>query len=316
MVATHIDTAQAPAMAEPASPPAEGALLATLLTTAWFVEARDPYTGGHLWRVSRYVRLLADASGLDQVTAAQASLGGFLHDLGKVAVPDAILRKPSRLTEEEYAVIRTHPEVGVRMLAAHPLAGLVSDAILLHHERPDGGGYPFGLHGSDVPLTARLVGVCDAFDAMTSHRTYRTGRPRDEALRVLREDAGRQFDSKFVDTFLSLGQRGELDDVMGHTDQGIPLHSCPMCGPTVVVRRGQAEGEHVYCPNCTSEFRIEGDTACMRPVPTGRRGTASDLKPNVDAALIERMVREALTHLPSGALIRLGALKHGGGPAA
>ena len=303
MTPTHADTA-------------EGSLLATLLTTAWFVEARDPYTGGHLWRVSRYVRLLADAAGLDPVTAAQASLGGFLHDLGKVAVPDAILRKPSRLTEEEFAVIRTHPEVGARMLAAHPLAGLVSEAILLHHERPDGGGYPFGLRGLDVPLTARLVGICDAFDAMTSHRTYRTGRPRDEALRVLREEAGRQFDAQFVDTFLDLGRRGELDQVMGHTDEGIPLHSCPMCGPTVVVRREQAEGDNVYCPNCASEFEMKREGDRMRPAPTGLKGAPSDLKPDADAALIGRIIREAVTRLPIGELIHLGASRSASGEVA
>lgn len=312
MAADDINAAGGSPAADPL-PSAEGALLATLMTTAWFVEARDPYTGGHLWRVSRYVRLLADAAGLDPLTSAQASLGGFLHDLGKVAVPDAILRKPSRLSDDEYAVIRTHPEVGARMLAAHPLAGLVRDAILLHHERPDGAGYPLGLRGLAVPMVARLVGICDAFDAMTSHRTYRAGRPRDEALRVLREEAGRQFDSEFVQAFLDLGGRGALDHVLGHTDHGIPLHTCPMCGPTVVVRREQADGENVYCPSCTSEFRVERAGERLTPRPTGRKGTASDLKPDADAALIGRTVRQALARLPSGALIRLGSTPSGGG---
>ena len=129
-------------------------LMASLLSMAWFVEARDPYTGGHLWRVSRYARLLADAEGLSQADAATISIGGFLHDLGKIGVPDAILRKPDRLLEDEYAIIRTHPDIGLRMLAGHPLARLVSDAVGLHHERPDGKGYPRGLKAAAIPQVA------------------------------------------------------------------------------------------------------------------------------------------------------------------
>lgn len=143
-------------------------LMASLLAMAWFVEARDPYTGGHLWRVSRYARLLAEETGLPAAEVAQVSVGGFLHDLGKIGVPDAVLRKPSRLTEEEYAVIKTHPDLGLRMLARHPLAAFVGDAVGMHHERPDGLGYPNGLTTENIPVAARIVGICDAFDAMTT----------------------------------------------------------------------------------------------------------------------------------------------------
>lgn len=90
------------------------------------------------------------------------SLGGFLHDLGKIGVPDAVLRKTGRLTEDEYEVIKTHPNMGARMLAGHPLARLVQDAVRLHHARPDGKGYPNGLSGDGIPEMARIVGVCDA----------------------------------------------------------------------------------------------------------------------------------------------------------
>ena len=113
-------------------------LVASLLKMAWFVEARDPYTGGHLWRVSRYAELLARAAGFREVDCARASLGGFLHDIGKLGLSDAILRKPGALTKDEMAIVRTHPEIGFRLLAGHPLAHLVSDAVLSHHERPDG----------------------------------------------------------------------------------------------------------------------------------------------------------------------------------
>ena len=99
-------------------------LLTSLLVMAWMVEARDPYTGGHLWRVSRFSRLLATDAGLAESDVGRISVGGFLHDLGKISVPDHILGKKDRLTDDEYAVIKTHPEVGWRMLAGHPLAQL------------------------------------------------------------------------------------------------------------------------------------------------------------------------------------------------
>ncbi len=132
-------------------------VLARLLTMAWFVEARDPYTGGHLWRVSRYARLLSEHAKFSEAEAARIGLGGFLHDLGKVGIPDAILRKTDRLTDLEYEVIKTHPDIGMRMLACHPLAALVKDAIQLHHERPDGQGYPLGLQAGSIPEVARIV---------------------------------------------------------------------------------------------------------------------------------------------------------------
>ena len=145
-------------------------LLHSLYVMASMVEARDPYTGGHLWRVSQFSGLLADALGLPSPDRGRIVLGGFLHDLGKVGVPDAILNKPDRLTEDEYAVIRTHPHVGSRILTNHPLEPLVVSAILSHHEMPSGKGYPHGLMAGQISVDARIVGLCDAFDAMTSTR--------------------------------------------------------------------------------------------------------------------------------------------------
>ena len=295
--------------AEPApavnSPPAD--LLASLMTMAWFVEARDPYTGGHLWRVSRYARILAESAGYSEAEAARISLGGFLHDLGKVGVPDAILRKSERLTEEEYAVIKTHPDVGQRMLAGHPLAALVSDAVLLHHERPDGLGYPRGLSTDKIPLMARMVGICDAFDAMTSHRPYRAGMPRDKALGILVEQRGTQFDAALTDVFIELGRSGALDHVLGHSDDGIPLHSCPMCGPTLVLRRGQRPGDHAYCGACCGEFEVIEGSAGIGVHMTGKRGRAVDLEPEADQDLIARTVRAAVAALPVAALMQAAA---------
>ena len=273
-------------------------LLASLLTMAWFVEARDPYTGGHLWRVSRYARLLAEHAQFSPAEAARIGLGGFLHDLGKVGIPDAILRKPERLTEEEYAVIKTHPDIGMRMLASHPLAALVQEAIQLHHERPDGQGYPLRLRGESIPEVARIVGVCDAFDAMTSTRPYRRGMPRDQALGILGAEQGTQFDARFAGLFIALGKAGRLDHVMGHSDDGIPLQSCPMCGPTLVLRKDQQAGEKIYCRNCTGEFELKPVDSGLVATPTGHQGRPADLEPEADSELIQRTVAAALEAMP------------------
>lgn len=288
------------------SPPSSGPakqLLASLLTMAWFVEARDPYTGGHLWRVSRYARLLAEHAGLTHAEVAQIELGGFLHDLGKVGVPDAILRKKDRLSDEEYAVIKTHPDIGLRMLAGHPLAALVRDAVHLHHERPDGKGYPKGLQGEAVPVMARIVGICDAFDAMTSHRPYRPGMPIDQALAILRREKGVQFDEKLTDVFIALGAEGHLDHVLGHSDDGIPLQSCPMCGPTLALRRGLKAGQKIYCRNCAGEFALDTHEGGLLAKPTGRQGTMADLEPEADVDLIQRTVSAAVAVLPARELM-------------
>lgn len=280
-----------------------GHLLASLLTMAWFVEARDPYTGGHLWRVSRYARVLAEGAGFCDAEAARFSLGGFLHDLGKVGVPDAILRKPDGLTDSEYAVIRTHPDIGMRMLSGHPLSLLVSDAVLSHHERPDGHGYPRGVAGDEIPEMARIIGICDAFDAMTSHRPYRAGMPRDAALAIIGQFRGSQFDAGFADIFIALGVAGRLDDVIGHSDAGIPLRVCPMCGPTLVVRREDVDGHRIYCRNCSGEFELEMRGDVLTAVPTGKLGQAVDLEPENDSALIARTVRSSVEAFPVADLI-------------
>lgn len=266
-------------------------LLSSLLVMAWVVEARDPYTGGHLWRVSRFAELLARKAGFTEREVARISIGGFLHDLGKVGVPDAVLRKTGRLTESEYEQIRTHPELGYRMLAGHPLAALVIDAVRLHHETPDGAGYPLGLTAEAIPLAARIVAICDAFDAMTSNRPYRPGMPTAQALQIIRDNLGRQFDETYGRLFLELGESGQLEHFIGHSDDGIPLQHCPSCGPTVVRRREQPAGDLVYCPVCTTEFCLEGEGAGAQPMqPSGRLGSAEQLQAHPDNALIERLM--------------------------
>jgi HD-GYP domain-containing protein (c-di-GMP phosphodiesterase class II) len=268
-------------------------LLNSLFIMASMVEARDPYTGGHLWRVSQFCRVLAERGGLPPNQVARASLGGFLHDLGKIAVPDAILNKPGRLSDDEYEIIKTHPDVGHRLLADHPLAELAQSAVYAHHERPDGAGYPLRLPHERISVYARIVGICDAFDAMTSTRPYRKGMPIPKALNVIRDNLGTQFDTEWGTLFLELGESGKLDHIVGHSEPGIPLHDCPMCGASIVVRRHSQEGDHVYCRACGAETQIRLINGRTAIEATGHRGTPTQLEPEVDTDLVRELVRES-----------------------
>jgi putative nucleotidyltransferase with HDIG domain len=274
--------------------------MTSLVVMAWLVEAKDPYTGGHLWRVSRYANLLASAAGLENSEIARITLGGFLHDLGKIGTPDAILRKPDRLSDEEFAVIKTHPTVGLRMVAAHPFASLVESAIVSHHERPDGKGYPQGLKGSALPLDARIIGICDTFDALTSARPYRRPMQLETALRIIEEGSGTQFDENLAPLFVGMGRAGRLDTIMGHSHEGIPMHECPACGPTIALHCDVRIGDLAYCPNCTQEFAIIGDPRVASPAPTGKLGVAEQLSAKVDLRLIKEAVASMALPLVPG----------------
>ncbi len=274
-------------------------LLASLLVMAWMVEARDPYTGGHLWRVSQFSQLLAGRAGLAEKEVSRISVGAFLHDLGKISVPDHILGKKDKLSDDEYAVIKTHPEVGWRMLASHPLAGLAEAAIRAHHETPDGKGYPLGLSAEHIAVDARIVGICDAFDAMTSTRPYRKGMPVDKALDIIEENLDRQFDRTLGALFVELGRNGELNHIVGHSDQGIPLQHCVMCGPTIAVKRSHAMGTHLYCPSCTGEYVVQKSQGTLQVTPTGKTGSAAQLTPQVDPDIIVDVVRASARALLS-----------------
>lgn len=181
----------------------------------------------------------------------------------------------------------------------------MADAVSKHHERPDGRGYPRGLSGDQIPLDARIVGICDAFDAMTSHRPYRAGMTEERALAILQEEAGHQFDAGLVAAFVSLGKSGQLSSVVGHSDNGIPLASCPKCGPTLVIRREQKAGEKIYCRNCSGEFELTvvADRQ-LQTEPTGNVGSVKDLEPEADTALIARTVQSIAEALPLSDLIK------------
>jgi putative two-component system response regulator len=178
---------------------AEAAFVALALT----IEARDPYTMGHCERLSRTAVGLGRALGLGTDDLSALHRGGYLHDIGKVGVPDSVLLKPAPLTAEESALMRRHPEIGDSLCA--PLQSLrsVRPIILGHHERLDGSGYPHGLRGDEVPLLAQIVGIVDVYDALTSRRPYREALSHDEAVKFMMEEthAGR-FSPRYVQAFL------------------------------------------------------------------------------------------------------------------
>jgi diguanylate cyclase (GGDEF)-like protein/putative nucleotidyltransferase with HDIG domain len=183
--------------------------LAVVLDLAEAVDVRFSGSARHSETVGRYAELMAHELGLSEQRVGRVRLAGLLHDVGKVGVPDAILRKPGPLTDEERAAIVRHPELGAQILE-HPSLADVQAWVAAHHERPDGRGYPHGLAGERLPLEARIVAVADAYEAMTSDRSYRDAIGHERARAELRRHAGTQFDARVVAAFLAvLDREGE-----------------------------------------------------------------------------------------------------------
>jgi ribonuclease P protein subunit RPR2 len=173
----------------------------TVRALASAVEARDAYTGRHAERVAAYGMQIAAAAGMNLGDEPEIEFGFLLHDVGKVAVPDAILFKPGPLTPEERAIIQRHPVTGSEIVRDIDFLGAARDVIRSHHERWDGHGYPDGLHGEEIPLGSRIIAVCDAFQAMVDDGRYRAAVEPAVALTELRECAGTQFDPDVVTVF-------------------------------------------------------------------------------------------------------------------
>jgi HD-GYP domain-containing protein (c-di-GMP phosphodiesterase class II) len=171
------------------------------------IDARDPYTRGHSERVGRYARKIAGAMGIEAKEQNRIYLSGLLHDVGKIGIPDHVLLKAGKLTDEEFQIIKQHPEIGARIVESLPQLRDLLPGILHHHESIDGSGYPHGLVGAEIPLQARIMAVADTYDAMTSHRPYRPGMPREKAIEIIQARAGIQWDVDAVKAFLSLSQQ-------------------------------------------------------------------------------------------------------------
>ncbi|HKY55402.1 MAG TPA: HD domain-containing phosphohydrolase, partial [Anaerolineales bacterium] len=173
--------------------------------------------------------------------------------------PDPILNKQDKLTNAEYEIIKKHPETGLMLMRDHPLGALALDIVACHHERFDGYGYPRGLAGNNISLFARIVSIADAFDAMTSARPYQAGMPAETAYQLMAQESARQFDPLLTSAFLELGRRGELDHILGHSSDDRLMHSCPVCGPIIVIPPNWQEGDQVICPKCLGNYDVHSD---------------------------------------------------------
>jgi putative nucleotidyltransferase with HDIG domain len=228
---THDDLHLADALAANVSAGIESAQLlrkqrdlfySTITILAQSVELRDKYTGNHTERVTRYSMLLAEHLDLSLDDLNWIRIGTPLHDIGKIGIPDEILNKPGKLTQQEFDIMKTHTTKGAKILEQVPDLAPVIPIARSHHERWDGQGYPDGLKGPQIPVLARIVAVADAFDAMTSDRPYRPGMPETVAFAELEKQKAKQFDPDFATAFITIRQR-IIQEMKADTKQiGIP----------------------------------------------------------------------------------------------
>ncbi len=183
----------------------------TIFAIANSVEARDKSTGRHSYRVAEYSVMIAQELGFNEEQQEQIRKTGLLHDIGKIGVPDNILNKTTKLTDEEYEIIKRHTIIGSEILKGLTLISRFDEGAKYHHERYDGSGYPFGLKGEEIPLNARIIGIADAFDAMTANRIYRKRLDMEVVKDELRHWSGSQFDPGLVDVMLDLIESGRLN---------------------------------------------------------------------------------------------------------
>lgn len=199
----------------------KAAYKASLTTLANAIEARDMYTRDHVERVNAYVQAMANELGWDSQRRSALEFGAILHDIGKIAVREAVLCKPGPLGKEEWQEMREHPIVGAKMIEGIPYLSPAIPIVLYHHERWDGSGYPEGLEGDEIPVEARMLAVADTFDAMTSDRPYREALPVSLAYETIIDEGGKLFDPQMVKAFAACWESGRLDEILsGSFDRG------------------------------------------------------------------------------------------------
>jgi HD-GYP domain-containing protein (c-di-GMP phosphodiesterase class II) len=207
------------------------------------VEFRDEDTGAHIERIGRFSTLLAEQVGLDSERCELMSYAAPLHDVGKVAIPDAILLKPGSLTPEERAIVETHAEEGYRLLrgSSSSILDMAATIALSHHEKWDGSGYPRGLAGEQIPIEGRIVAIADVFDALTTDRVYRPAFTVERAVEMLREQRGRHFDPVLLDVFLELLSTSGPDARAGRRTNRAELLEEALATYSQALERGDAE---------------------------------------------------------------------------
>ena len=182
----------------------EKAYMESIQTIRYTVEAKDTYTRGHSDRVSEYSVLIGEKLGMSKEDIRRLQIGGLFHDVGKIGVPDNILQKNDKLTDDEYSEIKNHPTIGAQILSTASIFQDIIPIVKYHHERYDGKGYPCRLKGKDIPYLARITAVADAFDAMTSKRVYRDSLSIDVVISEIEKNKGTQFDPEIADVFLDI----------------------------------------------------------------------------------------------------------------
>ena len=182
----------------------ERAYLDSVQTLRYTVEAKDPYTRGHSDRVSSYSVLIGKYLGLSDTDLKTLEIGGLFHDIGKIGIPDSILLKEAKLTDDEYSEIKNHPSIGAHILCNAAIFQDIIPIVKHHHERYDGHGYPGRLAGENIPYLARIAAVADTFDAMTSKRTYRNALPIEVVRAEIEKCSGTQFDPEIAKVFLDI----------------------------------------------------------------------------------------------------------------
>ncbi len=182
----------------------ENTYVETIQTIQYTVEAKDLYTRGHSNRVSEYSILIGEKLGLSDDDISRLRIGGLFHDVGKIGIPDSILQKSGKLTDDEYSEIKQHPIIGAKILSNSSIFKEIIPIVKYHHERFDGKGYPEGLKGENIPYLARITAVADAYDAMTSRRVYRDSLPVDKVITEIEKNKGTQFDPEIAEVFLNI----------------------------------------------------------------------------------------------------------------
>lgn len=229
----------------------ERVTLQMITTIANIIDAKDEYTKGHSYRVAEYSSALARELGYDEEHISNVKYIGLLHDIGKIGIPDSILNKPGKLSDSEYALMRKHAEIGGNILNGNNMIDGLDEGARFHHERYDGRGYPLGLKGDEIPEMARIIGIADAYDAMTSNRVYRK-RLSDEAVAIeLRKCSGAQFDPKLTQIFIKMIEDGKLgqlspDTVSEPRKKSIAEQSAELLQSVIGFKNKTYDSEHDY----------------------------------------------------------------------
>ena len=230
----------------------ERVTLQTISTIANIIDAKDEYTKGHSYRVAEYSSLLAKELGYDDDAVANVKYVGLLHDIGKIGIPDSILNKPGKLNNSEYAIMRKHAEIGGNILSGNNMINGMDEGAKYHHERYDGRGYPQGLKGEEIPEMARIIGIADAYDAMTSNRVYRKSLSNETVIGELKKCSGTQFDPKFAEIFVKMVEEGKLDEIRYENgesesnDKSMAERSADLLKSVIGFKENSYDNEHDY----------------------------------------------------------------------